>query len=223
MFLILFQFQKNKNQINKEMIQEDIDKTIRFFKLFSIHGELIWKIKINKKVKEFFAGVMQRPPQNDNELQSFQCEAEDLGYAIEKNELKTLSALLLISKREKCRKCFNKLEQKLKESKVTMYTREGTKHGAHFSKFCRKCNIYEYYGYYSKDGCKLVDGDDTCNVYLITSDCTGFEKKFLEEFLWEFVIGKMSFQTKSNIYNKVFQKEARYLYYMLYVVRPKKA
>ena len=196
------------------MIQEDINTLIRFFNLYANQGELIWKIT-NREAKKFFEDIIQRHPQNDNELQSFKSEAEDLECAIEKNELKTLETVFLISKRDTCRSCLKRLELKTKESRVVIYTREGTKHAAHFTKFCRKCNIYEYCGYYSKDGCKLVDGDDADNNYLITSDCTGFEKRFLEEFKWEFVIGKMSFQTKANIYNQVFYKDSRYLLHFL--------
>lgn len=194
------------------MIQEDVGKFIRFFKLFSNNGEVIWKNKITKETKKMFIYVMERQPKN-NELQTFQCEAEDIGNAIKNNELKTINSFLLISTRDKCRNCFKKLEQKTRESKVTLYTKEGTKYGAHFGKFCRSCNIYEYHGYYSKDGCKFIDAESN-DKFLMTSDSTGFEKSFFKEFVWEFVIGKMSFQTKSTIYNRIFQNRK---YFFIFV------
>ena len=106
------------------MIQEDIDTFIRFFKLYIIHGELIWIIKVKKEVTKLFEGVMHRLPHNNNELQSFQSEAEDLGYAIKKNELENMETLLLVSKLETCRCCFKKLEQKRKKVKEQFIQRK---------------------------------------------------------------------------------------------------
>lgn len=146
------------------MIKEDVEKVIRFFKLFSYNGEAIWKNKITKETKKMFIHVMERQPQN-NELQSFQCEAEDIGNAIKNNEFK--NTLLLISTRDKCRDCFKKLEQKTRGSKVTLHTKEGTKYRAHFSKSCRSCDIYEYYGYYSKNCCKFIDAENNDKFLMI--------------------------------------------------------
>ena len=57
------------------------------------NGEAIWKNKITKETKKMFIHVMERQPQN-NELQSFQCEAEDIGNAIKNNELFCLFLLV---------------------------------------------------------------------------------------------------------------------------------
>ena len=79
------------------MIKEDVEKVIRFFKLFSYNGEAIWKNKKTKETKKMFIHVMERQPQN-NELQSFQCEANKkiLETQLRITSLKILFCLFLL-------------------------------------------------------------------------------------------------------------------------------
>ncbi len=174
----------------------------KFIQLNDIYGEKIWTAE-RKQRGSFFKEIFDRNPINDLELNRFVAEAEDLAKHLETSKIKNVS-LLFESSLEYCRLCTSKLERKSSERPVVVYKRDGARKGIHKIKYCRKCLIAEHYAYYVKKYYRYLDVEQFKDAkYLFSSENTAFEKEMLREYKWELVIGKMSFQTKSNIYNQV--------------------
>ena len=84
-----------------------------------------------------------------------------------------------------------------------IYCEEGNFVGTKIPKFCssRKCNVVQYYGYFTAGCNKFYDDDWNSNEYLLCSNITGFKIEMLRKFELEILIAKMSFKEKADIYN----------------------
>ena len=128
--------------------------------------------------------------------------------------------IALISPNNTCRLCGNKLLVRNERPRhVTIYTEAyGTIVGTHYHKYCQKfrkgCNFRQYYGY-SSEGNQSITFYDTHWAdlrYFVSTSETAFELDMLRRFDAELLIGRISYNQKSEIYN----------YYNEYPVPPKK-
>lgn len=115
-------------------------------------------------------------------------------------------ATVLRSSREICRKCGKKLAFEKKVIPVVIYSNHrGTYLGSRLTKVCRKCKIYEHYGYWSVEGKRHFERDCLSSEFLLSSEDTAFQMDVLAELSNLLVIGAVPFSTYACSYNRRFQ------------------
>ena len=144
---------------------------------------------------------------------------EDKAFPTDKELLKELCStegydgqllgIVLISSNCTCRSCGGKLLIRAdRPSFMTIYTDDmGTVHGTHFRKYCqnsrKKCQFTQHYGFHA-EGDKsdmFYDPDWDSLPYFISTSKTAFSLSFLKRFEAELLLGQVSFNQKSSIYN----------------------
>ena len=91
---------------------------------------------------------------------------------------------------------------------MTVYTDDmGTVNATRFRKYCqnsrKQCHFTQYYGYHKNgdSGNIIFDQDWDQHQYLISTFKMAFSLSFLERFEAELLLGQVSFNQKSAIYN----------------------
>ena len=114
-------------------------------------------------------------------------------------------ATVLVSAKDHCRNCNKNLVVENKTHPVVIYTwHRGTYLGCRVTKQCRKCKIYEHYGYWTVNGEKHYDNTAFELQYLQSSEDTAFEMNLLQEFSNLLIIGAVPFKTYASSYNRRF-------------------
>lgn len=117
--------------------------------------------------------------------------------------------IVLISSNSTCRSCGGTLLVRAdRPSFMTIYTDDmGTVHGTHFRKYCqnsrKKCHFTQHYGFHTEGdhGDMLYDPDWDSLPYFVSTAKTAFSLSFLDRFEAELLLGQVSFNQKSAIYN----------------------
>ena len=117
--------------------------------------------------------------------------------------------IVLISSNTTCRLCGGKLLVRAdRPSSMTVYTDDmGTVNATHFRKYCqnsrKQCHFTQYYGFHknSDSGNISFDQDWEQHQYLVSTSKTAFSLSFLKRFEAELLLGQVSFNQKSAIYN----------------------
>ncbi len=116
--------------------------------------------------------------------------------------------LVLVSTNITCKLCDSDLLVKAdRSSKVTVYSDQfGTVSGTHFRKICKRfrngCQFVQHYGFYSNGGEKVIYNDDYKSLpYFMSTRETAFEMSLLKQFDVEILIGQLSYNQRSDIYN----------------------
>lgn len=131
--------------------------------------------------------------------------------------------VVLISSNKICRLCGgNLLIRSDRPSTLTLYTENmGTVLATHYRKYCQNyrkgCTFTQHYSYHSNSDDEViydVNWDDL--PYFLSSNQTAFSTTFLSKFEAEILLGQMSYNQKSNIYNyynkyETTAKQSRYL------------
>ena len=121
--------------------------------------------------------------------------------------------VVLMSKKQNCTECEEKLLRADHLSNVTLYTDSyGTLPAVHYHKYCRNhkkgCSLVQYYGYHTKGLFQLhFDADWEENKYLISSQETAFELQLLSKFDVELLIGQLSYKQRAKMYNVIHNYE----------------
>lgn len=111
--------------------------------------------------------------------------------------METLSTAL-----EKCAYCGEQLSDYTRDTKVTVYTRDGPLEAVHVEARCKdkSCRIAYRYGYHLKEGI-IYDDDVLKKKYIVTSRYTAFETIYLFEIVQMVFFGTCSFSAITSIYN----------------------
>lgn len=116
---------------------------------------------------------------------------------------------VLISQNNTCKVCGGRLLLKARDSirKIVVYDEvHGTYIGCHYVKFCKNitCKFRQYYGKYTTDGVELYyDPDWMENDFFLSTQQTAFSMRLIKNFDTEFLIGQISYNQKTNIYNTI--------------------
>lgn len=109
---------------------------------------------------------------------------------------------VLVSERQSCRKCTKSLTLDKKEHLIVIYHSErGTYLGNRLTKNCRRCKIYEHYGYWTQGGKKYFDADCLKNDYLLSTEDTAFQVSLLRQCENLLIVGAVAFSTFTRSYN----------------------
>lgn len=113
---------------------------------------------------------------------------------------------VLVSERQSCRKCSNSLTLDKNKHVVVIYHQEcGTYLGSRLTKLCRKCKIYEHYGFWTQDGKKYLDANCLKKKYMLSTEDTAFDLSLLKQCGSLLIVGAVAFSTFTASYNRRFQ------------------
>lgn len=102
-----------------------------------------------------------------------------------------------MSNRSTCRNCKRCLSIESKQHVVVFYhINLGSYVGCRVTKVCRKCKIYEHYGYWTEKGCRYFDKEALGD--------TAFDMTLLRECSSLLLVGAMPFSTYAASYNRRF-------------------
>ena len=103
---------------------------------------------------------------------------------------------------EKCAYCGRGLSDYSRDTRVTVYTREGPLEAVHVELRCKEksCRTAYRYGYHMKEGI-IYDDDVLKKKYIVTSRYTAFETIYLFEIVQMVFFGQCSFSAITSIYN----------------------
>lgn len=119
---------------------------------------------------------------------------------------------VLVSQRQSCRKCSATLTLDKNRHVVVIYHLErGTYLGSRLTKCCKKCKLYEHYGFWTHGGKKYFDGSCLKNKYLLSTEDTAFEMSLLRQCASLLIVGAVAFSTFTASYNRRFQYVKRNL------------
>ena len=112
---------------------------------------------------------------------------------------------VLVSDHQFCRKCGQALVLEKKRHVVVIYHSErGSYLGCRMTKHCRKCKIYEHYGFWTCDGMKYFDKLCLQNKYLLSTEDTAFDMSLLKQCCSLLIVGAVAFSTFTASYNRRF-------------------
>jgi len=72
------------------------------------------------------------------------------------------------------------------------------------TKQCRKCRIYEHYGFWTRDGIKYFDKHCLDNNFLLSTEDTAFDMALIRQCSNLLVVGAVAFSTFTTSYNRRF-------------------
>ncbi|CAB3997256.1 Hypothetical predicted protein [Paramuricea clavata] len=114
-------------------------------------------------------------------------------------------ATILATKREQCRRCNKTLVVDGKPHVIVFYhIFLGSYLGSRITKCCRKCKIYEHYGFWVQNGKRHVDEHCLEMDFLLSSDETAFDMSLLWQTASLLVLGAVPFRTMAASYNRRF-------------------
>ena len=114
-------------------------------------------------------------------------------------------ASILVTNREECRRCKKLLVVDGKPRVVVIYhIFLGTYLGCRISKCCRRCKIYEHYGFWMENGERYFEEDFENMDFLMSSEETVFDMSLMRENASLLVMGALPFRTFAASYNRRF-------------------
>jgi len=114
-------------------------------------------------------------------------------------------ATILITTRKECRNCGKQLLLDKNSHPVIVYhTSLGSYMGSRFIRQCRRCQIYEHYGYWTSEGQKHYDESTLQLPFLLSTEDTAFDMTLLKECSSLLVVGAVPFSTFTTAYNRRF-------------------
>ena len=175
------------------------DATVKMFdecgfigKTISIDGGTKFNDVLCKKTLEFLIG---------NYRDVFNAFERDVGAMMKEMDLPELVRLPDIND---CPMCDIHLTYTYKIGNPVVYTGKGSKMGTSYSYKCKACKTIYYYSYYIT-GNKTTHYYSDClaseKKYIVLNARTAFEIAFLKDFIYDNVLGGISFEMKANIYN----------------------
>ena len=199
------------------------DSVSRLFFVFQSIGSIFLKIPVfTTAIKRFVLGNSNSAA-SDLELlpnDRFVAECEGLMYLkgvlisekILFKELHDMSlelgqplATVLVSSQETCRICSKALVVESKVHPVVIYSLyRGTYLGSCITKVCRKCKLYEHYGYWSHGKKKHFTNESLQLEFLLSTEDTAFEFSLLQQYAHLLVLGALPFSTFAASYNRLF-------------------
>lgn len=115
-------------------------------------------------------------------------------------------ASVLVTTQQNCRQCGKTLVIDGKQHPIVIYSSHcGSYVGCRLTKLCRKCKIYEHYGYWSLNGKKHYDNQTLQLEFLQSSEDSAFEMALLEQYSNLLVVGAIPFSTYAPSYNRRFR------------------
>lgn len=112
-------------------------------------------------------------------------------------------ATVLSSTQVDCRQCLKPLAIEINLHPVVIYScNRGTYLGCRSTKSCRKCKIYEHYGYWTHSGFKHYNSDVLSLPFLLSSEDTAFDVNLLNECSNLLFVGAVPFSTYAASYNR---------------------
>ena len=110
-------------------------------------------------------------------------------------------ATVLVSSQETCRICSKALVVESKVHPVVIYSLyHGTYLGSCVTKVCRKCKLYEHYGYWSHGKKKHFTNESLQSEFLLSTEDTAFEFALLQQYAHLLVLGALPFSTFAASY-----------------------
>ena len=111
---------------------------------------------------------------------------------------------VLMSSRQICRRCGCALFIDEKPHVVVVYHAHlGTYLGSRITKMCRKCKIYEHYGYWTENKERFYD-KTFLELEFFLSEETAFQVDLLKKCASLLVVGAVPFSTFAEAYNREF-------------------
>ena len=112
---------------------------------------------------------------------------------------------VFMSGRKVCRRCNAALAIERKSHVVVVYyTEHRTYLGLRMTKVCRKCKIYEHYGYCTEKSQRFYDAEFLDFEFFLSSEETAFEMSLLQQYAALLVVGALPFSTFAEAYNRQF-------------------
>ena len=112
---------------------------------------------------------------------------------------------VLVSSQETCRICCNTLVLEKKVHPAVIYgSYRGTYLGSRVTKVCRRCKLYEHYGYWSHGRKKHFTNESLQLDFLLSTEDTAFEFALLRQYAQLLVLGALPFSTFAASYNRRF-------------------
>ena len=100
------------------------------------------------------------------------------------------------------------LKSEADQSKIYIYTRNGTLRKSHLIKKCSICKTRYFHGYHIADGVRMYDREVLGKCYLVTGSHTAFSIAQVYEWTLYILRGKgMSFSGLANVYNDFHAQE----------------
>ena len=114
-------------------------------------------------------------------------------------------ASVLVNKRDSCCRCNRILVVDGKPRVVVIYRIFlGSYLGCRITKCCRKCKIYEHYGFWLENGERYFDEEFEKMEFMISSEETVFDMTLMRENASLLVMGALPFRTFAASYNRRF-------------------
>ena len=112
---------------------------------------------------------------------------------------------VFMSARKVCGRCNAALALEKKSHVVVVYHMEhGTYLGSRMTKVCRKCKVYEHYGYWTEKSQRFYDAEFLELDFFLSSEETAFEMSLLQQYAALLVVGALPFSTFAEAYNRRF-------------------
>ena len=130
--------------------------------------------------------------------------------------------LILISDIKECILCGSTLRTRRdRPASLIVYDKDmGTVPGSHFHKQCTNptCGCTQYYGFYTIRGEVVFNPNWNSLAYFVSSRETAFSMSLLNQFNAEILIGQLSFQQCTDVYNFLHTISAATSRYTLYIM-----
>ena len=196
----------------------------RLFFVFKTIGDIFFKtFNFTSIIRRFVFEEHQDMASEDtnNAVQSFAAEAESVLYlhptllSSHKDLFKEFHdftlmcgqpmASILVTTQENCRQYGKTLVVDSKQHPIVIYSsNRGSYVGCRIAKLCRKCKIYEHYGYWTINGQKHYEEQTLQLEFLQSSEDSAFEMALLEQYSNLLIVGAIPFSTYAQSYNRRF-------------------
>lgn len=199
----------------------------KLFFVFEVVGETFLSVTQFSRVVRYFVidGVKEgkdcEKGFNDREERRFVSEAKSVAYlhpGVTKcfrekfREFHDFSvgcgvpiARIFVSEKKVCNVCSNYLVVEGKPHVVVVYDIAlGSYLGSRITKVCRKCKLYQHYGYWTQKGERCFDRDCLTLDFFMSSEETVFDIALIQECMSLLVVGAVPFSTFAASYNRRF-------------------
>ena len=196
----------------------------RLFFVFNAIGDIFFKaLNLTSIIRRFVFREHQDTDseETNNAVTTFASEAESLLYlhptilSSDKDLFKEFHdftlmcgqpmASILVTTQQICRQCGKTLVVDGKQHPIVIYSsHRGSYVGCRLTKLCRKCKIYEHYGYWTINGEKHYDDHTLQLEFLQSSEDSAFEMALLEQYSNLLIVGAIPFSTYTQSYNRRF-------------------
>ena len=199
----------------------------RLFFVYKSFGEVIFKVfNLTSVVERYvvrhgFQKSSATESASEDEVKMFSAESESVIFVnpslriTEKDQFKEFHdfaiecqqpmGTIFCSSYDNCRKCGNTLAIENKLHPVVVYSNErGTYLGCRVTKWCRKCKIYEHYGFWTEGKKKHYSSECLSLDFILSSEDTAFENTLIKDCANLLIIGAVPFSTFAASYNRRF-------------------